>query len=66
MTYLVVALLVAIGIFFTIKPNTVWKYNHYFTVKDGEPSDLYLICVRLTGVLFIILGLVYLGVMLFY
>ena len=66
MIYLVVVLLVAVGIFFAAKPNTVWKINHYFTVKDGEPSDMYLIIIRISGILFIILGLVYLGVMLFY
>ena len=66
MIYLVFVLLVVLRVFFILKPNTVWKYNHYFSVRDGEPTELYLIFVRLAGVPFVILGFVYLGVIVFY
>jgi len=66
MIYVVIILLVVVGTFFIIKPNTVWKYNHFFTVENGEPTDLYIIFVRISGIILVILALILLGVILFY
>lgn len=32
-----------------IKPGLLWRIEHVFTVKDGEPTELYLALMRLGG-----------------
>lgn len=66
MIYAAIILLALVGIFFIAKPNTVWEYSHFFTVENGEPTDLYIITVRISGIVFIILALILLGLVLFY
>lgn len=36
-----------------IKPGLLWRIEHVFTVKDGEPTELYLALMRLGGGFFI-------------
>ena len=57
MVYIAIALAVVGGMFFIIKPYTVWKYNHYFSVKYGEPTRLYIVFVRISGVILLIVAL---------
>lgn len=53
-TFLVVMfLLVPVGILMISKPHFVWKIDHFLSVKGGEPSDFYLACTRLGGVVFL-------------
>lgn len=35
-----------------IKPGLLWRIEHVFTVKDGEPTELYLALMRLGRGLF--------------
>lgn len=41
-----------------IKPGLLWRIEHVFTVKDGEPTELYLALMRLGGGFFIIAPIV--------
>ena len=34
------------------KPELLWKIEHFFSVKGGEPTDLYLGLMRVAGVFF--------------
>ena len=40
------------------KPELLWKIEHFFSVKGGEPTDLYLGLMRVAGVFFFIAWLV--------
>ena len=35
-------------------PKILWKIENLFTVKDGEPTELYLVLMQVSGVFFII------------
>ncbi len=49
----VVALLV-LGILMVAAPKLLWKVEHFLSVKGGEPSELYLLAMRLGGIFFIL------------
>lgn len=51
---LVVLLLLGLGIVMIMKPDLLWKLEHIFTVKNGEPTELYLGLMRVFGVCFIL------------
>ena len=34
--------LLILGILMLFKPELLWKIEHMFTVKNGEPTELYL------------------------
>ena len=36
------------------KPELLWKIEHFFSVKGGEPTDLYLGLMRVAGVFFFV------------
>jgi len=40
------------------KPELLWKIEHMFTVKNGEPTELYLAFMRVGGVFFLIASVV--------
>ena len=40
------------------KPELLWKIEHMFTVKNGEPRELYLAFMRVGGVFFLIASVV--------
>lgn len=50
--------LILFGLAAMIKPELIWKIDHYFTVKNGEPTDLYLTLSRLGGILCLVIGVV--------
>ncbi|WP_019007864.1 DUF6199 family natural product biosynthesis protein [Cohnella laeviribosi] len=51
--------LIIFGIFIIRKPIIVWKIRDAWETQDGtEPSDLYIIVVRIVGGLFVFVGLV--------
>lgn len=35
-------------------PKILWKIENLFTVKNGEPTELYLVLMQIGGVFFII------------
>lgn len=40
-----------LGLLMIFWPKTMWKMRHWFSVKNGEPSDGYLIMTRISGVI---------------
>lgn len=63
--YLIPILLMALGLFMTFKTELAWKAEHFLTVKDGEPSDLYIVITKIGGILFTLVGLFTLIVFIF-
>ena len=53
MDYIWIVVLVLFGFAMLLKPEIIWKIEHIFTVKNGEPTDLYLTLMRLGGIFFI-------------
>ena len=51
-------IIVAVGLWFIRAPDMVWELQHLLSVKDGEPTDFYLISTRISGVILIIVGIV--------
>lgn len=49
----VVALLV-LGILMVAAPRLLWEVEHFLSVKGGEPTELYLLAMRLGGIFFIL------------
>ncbi|MFR3131177.1 MAG: DUF6199 family natural product biosynthesis protein [Blautia sp.] len=45
-------LLLLLSFFMIFKPELLWKIEHFFSVKGGEPTDLYLGLMRVAGVFF--------------
>ncbi len=41
MNYLYLVLLLILGLFMTLKPDLMWKVEHFLSTKGGEPSELY-------------------------
>ena len=50
--------LVILVIFMIFKPELLWKIEHFFSVKGGEPTDLYLGLMRVAGVFFFIASII--------
>ena len=50
--------LLVLGILMLFKPELLWKIEHMFTVKNGEPTELYLAFMRVGGVFFLIASVV--------
>lgn len=58
MDFLYLVLLIGIGIFMVIKPDLCWKMDHFFTVKNGEPTEFYIGVTRLIGIFCVLVGLI--------
>ena len=58
MDYLWLVLLFILGIMMLIKPELLWKIEHIFTVKNGEPTELYIALMRVGGTFFVIASIV--------
>lgn len=50
--------LLILGILMLFKPELLWKIEHMFTVKNGEPTELYLAFMRVGGVFFLMASVV--------
>ena len=50
--------LLVLGFSMLFKPEVLWKIENIFSVKNGEPTDLYLTLMRLGGIFFIGAGFV--------
>ena len=53
------------GLFMTLKPDIVWKIKHLMSVRDGEPTNYYLISTRICGIFIIVLSVACIGWLLF-
>ena len=58
MDYIWIVVLLLLGSAMLLKPEILWKIEHIFTVKNGEPTDLYLTLMRLGGIFFIGAGII--------
>ena len=43
-----------LGVSMLCYPKILWKIENLFTVKNGEPTELYLVLMQVGGVFFII------------
>ncbi len=46
-------ILFLLGTMMIVKPELLWKIEHIFTVKNGEPTELYMALMRIGGVFFV-------------
>ena len=46
------------GIIMIVKPMFVWKVDHFLSVKDGEPTELYIQLTRLFGGICILVAVI--------
>ena len=51
-------LLLAAGALMLIRPDIVWKMEHYLSVKNGEPTERYLLVTRISGVVFVLTAII--------
>ncbi|MFW5891397.1 MAG: DUF6199 family natural product biosynthesis protein [bacterium] len=58
MKYLYLLLLIILSIFMIFKPTLLWEIEHFITVKNGEPTDLYITLMRIGGTFFLIFSIV--------
>lgn len=50
--------IVIVGGFYFFKPNLLWKLTEKWKSYDADqPSDLYLLSIKLIGIVFVILGI---------
>lgn len=52
MKYVGLIALFVLGVLMFWKPELLWKIEHLFSVKGGEPTDFYLSMMRVGGVIF--------------
>ena len=50
--------LFVLGVLMFWKPELLWKIEHLFSVKGGEPTDFYLSKTRIGGVLFAVIAVI--------
>lgn len=58
MEYIWIVVLLLLGFAMLLKPEILWEIEHIFTVKNGEPTDLYLTIMRLGGIFLIGAGII--------
>ena len=56
MEYVGLFALFVLGILMFLKPEWLWKLEHLFSVKGGEPTDFYLSMTRIGGVVFAVIA----------
>lgn len=57
--YFWLLLLFVLGCLMLINPKLLWKIEYFFTVKDGEPTELYIALMRLGGVVFLFIAIIF-------
>ena len=58
MKYVGLIALFVLGVLMFWRPDLVWKIEHLFSVKGGEPTDFYLSKTRIGGVLFAVIAVI--------
>lgn len=56
MEYAGLIALFVLGVLMFVKPEWLWKLEHLFSVKGGEPTDFYLSMMRIGGVVFAVIA----------
>jgi len=54
MKYLYLLLLIILSVFMIFRPTFSWKIEHFLSVKNPEPTDLYIALMRIGGTFFLI------------
>lgn len=52
-------LLIGLALMSLLRPRDLWRLEHFLSVRGGEPTDFYLFMTRLSGVIFLILAIVF-------
>ena len=42
------------GVLFLVKPEVMWKLEHFFSARNEAPADLYKKAARVTGVVMLL------------
>ena len=58
MKYAGLVALLVLGVLMVWKPELLWKLEHIFSVKGGEPTDFYLSMMRIGGIVFAVVAVV--------
>ena len=58
MKHLGLIALFALGVLMFWKPELLWRIEHLFSVKGGEPTDFYLSMMRIGGVIFVVIAVI--------
>ena len=58
MEYVGLIALFVLGVLMFWKPELLWKLEHIFSVKGGEPTEFYLSKTRIGGVLFAVIAVI--------
>lgn len=57
---LIALLFAALGLLMLLKPTLLWKLQFWATAsKDSRPSAFFTICMRIAGILFLAMGIVF-------
>lgn len=56
MSVWLVVLVLVMGIVMMANPELVFKIDHFFLVKDGEPTEFYITKTRLLGVVLFLIS----------
>ena len=52
MDYIWAVVLLALGLAMLFRPKLLWKIEQLFTVRGGEPTELYLALMKIGGLFF--------------
>ena len=55
---ILIIICILLGLAMLFKTETLWKIQHYFTVKTGKPTNLYLKLVKLGGAFLATFGII--------
>ena len=58
MGYVGLLVLFVLGVIMFLKPEWLWKIEHLFSVKGGEPTDLYLSAMRIGGFIMAVIAVI--------
>jgi len=58
MKYVGLIALFVLGVLMFWKPELLWKIEHLYSVKGGEPTDFYLSMMRIGGVVFAVIAVI--------
>lgn len=56
---LAIVFILGAGILMLTRPDFFWKIEHFLTVRDGKPSELYLAIVRICGLACILISVIF-------